>query len=134
VVDRVLPTGTLTFLFTDLEGSTRLLHELDEQYGGILETHRRLIRAAVERHGGVEFGTGGDAVFVAFESAPAAVAAAAEANRSLNDHPWPDGAAPRPRDPSQTRHSERRYASAAGTSGSQGVVGSTALTGRSAMT
>ena len=92
-----LPTGTLTFLFTDVEGSTRLLNELGDAYGELLEQHRKLIREAISAHGGVEFGTGGDALFVVFESATGAVAAAADAQRRLEAHEWTDGAAPRVR-------------------------------------
>lgn len=84
-----LPTGTVTFLFTDIEGSTRLLSEAAESYRTLLEDHRRLIRAAVERHGGAVFGSEGDAVFAAFGRAVAALAAAADAQRALNEHPWP---------------------------------------------
>ncbi len=90
MANRPLPTGTLTFLFTDLEGSTRLLHELGDAYGTLLETHRRMIRDAVGRHGGLEFGTGGDALFVVFESATNAIAAAATAQRVLGAYAWPD--------------------------------------------
>jgi predicted ATPase/class 3 adenylate cyclase len=90
VTGRALPTGTLTFLFTDLEGSTRLLSELGDAYGELLEAHRRLIRDAVAAHGGVEFGTGGDALFVVFESCHEAVAAAAEAQRAMGSYPWPE--------------------------------------------
>ena len=97
MVDRVLPTGTLTFLFTDLEGSTRLLHQLGDRYGELLETHRRLIRDAVAAHRGTEFGTGGDALFVVFEESSAAVAAAETAQRAITAHPWPDDASIRVR-------------------------------------
>ena len=86
---RALPTGTLTFLFTDLEGSTRLLRELGDEYGPLLEAHRHLIRAAVVAHGGVEFGTGGDALYSVFESPDDAVAAAGEAQRALAREPGP---------------------------------------------
>jgi class 3 adenylate cyclase len=63
---RQLPTGTVTFLFTDIEGSTRLLHELGDGYGEVLAEHRRGLREAVARYGGVEVDTQGDALFVAF--------------------------------------------------------------------
>jgi predicted ATPase/class 3 adenylate cyclase len=86
---RELPTGTLTFLFTDLEGSTRLLHEFPDEYGSLLETHRTLIREAVAACDGLEFGTGGDALFVVFESPAAAVECARRAQQSLQAHPWP---------------------------------------------
>ena len=63
---RELPRGTVTFLFTDIEGSTRLLHELGDAYADALAEHRRVVREAVTRHGGVEVDTQGDAFFVAF--------------------------------------------------------------------
>ncbi|HEY5660685.1 MAG TPA: adenylate/guanylate cyclase domain-containing protein, partial [Gaiellaceae bacterium] len=79
-----LPTGTLTFLFTDVEGSTRTLTELGvERYAEALETHNRLIRAAVVAHGGVEVDTQGDAFFCVFTSARSAVACAQDAQRTL---------------------------------------------------
>jgi predicted ATPase len=79
-----LPTGTVTFLFTDVEGSTRLLDELGaERYGEKLAEHRRTLRAAFAAHGGVEVDTQGDAFFVAFPSADGALAAAAEAQAAL---------------------------------------------------
>ena len=81
-----LPSGTVTLLFTDIEGSTTLLEELGpEAYGAALEEHRRLLRAAFGRHGGYEVDTAGDAFFVAFSSATAAMAAAAEAQAALAD-------------------------------------------------
>ena len=79
-----LPSGTVTFLFTDVEGSTRLLHELGaERYGDALAEHRRIVRDAFQRHGGVEVDTQGDAFLVAFASAPKALRAAAEAQEAL---------------------------------------------------
>jgi predicted ATPase len=78
-----LPSGTVTLLFTDIEGSTRLLHELGVGYREALEEHRRAIRDAVEAHGGVEIDTQGDAFFVAFSGAREAVAAAQEAQQAL---------------------------------------------------
>src|SRR3954467_6298075 len=74
-----LPTGAVTMLFTDIEGSTRLLEELGERYPAALGEHRRLLREAFARHGGVEIDTQGDAFFVAFATAPGALAAAAQA-------------------------------------------------------
>jgi predicted ATPase len=82
---RELPTGTVTFLFTDIEGSTRLLHELGHRYADALAEHRRLLREAVARHGGVEVDTQGDAFFVAFARATDAAAAAAAAQDALGD-------------------------------------------------
>ena len=81
---RELPRGTVTFLFTDVEGSTRLLGELGpEGYANALGEHRRVLREAFRRHGGVEVDTQGDSFFVAFPTAPGAVAAAAEAQAAL---------------------------------------------------
>ncbi len=82
-----LPTGTLTLLFTDIEGSTRLLDELGERYVDVLAEHHRLLREAFDRHGGVEANTQGDGFFVVFSSATDAVAAATEAQRSLSAGP-----------------------------------------------
>jgi predicted ATPase len=81
---RALPTGTITFLFTDIEGSTRLLHELGDEYAGVLAEHRRVLREAFTRHGGVEVDTQGDAFFVAFARASDALAAADDAQAALD--------------------------------------------------
>ena len=81
---RELPTGTVTFLFTDVEGSTRLLHELGTaSYAEALAEHRRVIREACTRHRGVEVDTQGDAFFFAFPTAPGALAAAGEMTEAL---------------------------------------------------
>jgi predicted ATPase len=83
-----LPTSTVTFLFSDVEGSTRLLEELGaEAYAPALAEHRRLLREAFARHGGVEVDTQGDAFFVVFPTADGAVAAAAEAQHALEAGP-----------------------------------------------
>ncbi len=83
-----LPTGTVTFLFTDVEGSTRLLHELGASaYGEALETHRATLREAFVAHDGVEVDTQGDAFFFAFASAPNAVAAAGRGRDDLEAGP-----------------------------------------------
>lgn len=88
-----LPSGTVTFLFTDVEGSTRLLHELGTaKFADALERHRALIRGAVATHGGIDRGTEGDSFFCVFTSAPEALAAAADAQRALHGQEWPDGA------------------------------------------
>ncbi|HXF71349.1 MAG TPA: adenylate/guanylate cyclase domain-containing protein [Actinomycetota bacterium] len=85
---RRLPSGTVTFLFTDVEGSTRLLHELGaEGYAKALAEHRRVLRDAFAHHGGVEVDTQGDAFFVAFPEAAGAVAAAAQALDALRPGP-----------------------------------------------
>ena len=86
-VVQTLPTGTVTFLFTDVEGSTRLLQEHGERYAEVLADHRRCLREAFERHGGVEVDTQGDAFFVAFAKASDALAAAAEAREALEGGP-----------------------------------------------
>src|SRR6188472_1398835 len=82
-----LPTGVVTLLFTDVEGSTRLLHELGDDYGEALQEHRRRLRAAFAEHEGVEVDTQGDAFFVAFARASDAVAAAADGQRALAGGP-----------------------------------------------
>ena len=79
-----LPAGTVTFLFTDVEGSTRLLDELGpEAYADALQQHRRVLRGAFTRHGGIEVDTQGDAFFIAFPTAVGAVTAAEEAQVEL---------------------------------------------------
>jgi predicted ATPase len=84
-VSRELPSGTVTFVFTDVEGSTKLLHELGaDAYAQALAGHRRLLREAFSAHGGVEVDTQGDAFFYAFPSAPRAVAAAVAATDALS--------------------------------------------------
>ena len=87
-----LPHGTITFLFTDIEGSTRLLKQLGERYGAARADHNRILRAAFEEHEGQEIDTQGDAFFVAFRRAKDAVAAAAAAQQALAAHDWPDDA------------------------------------------
>src|SRR5438874_3447227 len=82
-----LPSGTVTFLFTDIEGSTRLLHELGGSYADALAEHRRVLREAFARHGGVEVDTQGDAFFVAFARASDALAAASESQDALSTGP-----------------------------------------------
>lgn len=84
--------GTLTFLFSDIEGSTRLLDELGrETYTRILERQAALQRMAFEAHGGREEGTEGDSFFVIFDSAKEALLAAVEGQRALAAEPWPPG-------------------------------------------
>lgn len=86
-----LPRGTVTFLFTDIEGSTRLLKQLRDGYGAVLADQRRLLRGVFAEHGGREVDTQGDAFFVVFESARNAVAGAVAGQRALADHRWPEG-------------------------------------------
>jgi WD40 repeat protein/class 3 adenylate cyclase/energy-coupling factor transporter ATP-binding protein EcfA2 len=92
-----LPAGRVTILFTDIEGSTRLLHALGDRYARVLADHRRLLRESFARHGGVEVDTQGDSFFVAFSDPSKAVAAAEEGQRALGTYAWPDGTAVRVR-------------------------------------
>ncbi|MEP7082075.1 MAG: adenylate/guanylate cyclase domain-containing protein [Chloroflexota bacterium] len=84
-----LPTGTVTFLFSDIEGSTRLARSLGDAWSGVLTEHRALLREAFAAHGGVEVSTEGDSFFVAFPTVVGAVAASAAGQRSLAAHEWP---------------------------------------------
>jgi WD40 repeat protein/class 3 adenylate cyclase len=84
-----LPEGTVTFLFTDIEGSTRLLEQLREGYATLLADQRRILRGAFAAWQGREVDTQGDAFFVAFSRATQAVCAAAQAQRALAEHTWP---------------------------------------------
>jgi predicted ATPase/class 3 adenylate cyclase len=84
---RELPSGTVTLVFSDIEGSTRLLHEQGERYPELLAEHRRLLREAFARRGGIEVDTHGDAFFYAFSRASDALAAAGEAQQALASTP-----------------------------------------------
>src|SRR5215469_265353 len=88
---RDLPKGTVTLLFTDIEGSTHLLQQLGEDYAGVLAESRSLLRGAFRTCGGHEVDTQGDAFLVAFARATDAVSAAVEMQRALARHTWPDG-------------------------------------------
>jgi YVTN family beta-propeller protein len=92
-----LPSGTVTFLFTDIEGSTRLVKELGDGYAAVLAVHQRLLRQAFAQHGGHEIDTQGDSFFVAFRRARDAVAAAVASQRALAEHEWPAGVSVRVR-------------------------------------
>jgi predicted ATPase/class 3 adenylate cyclase len=87
-----LPTGTLTLLFSDIEGSTVLLHRLGDLWGEALSAQRAILRAAFAEHNGTEMGTEGDSFFVVFRSAHDAVAAAVDGQQALQTHTWPQGA------------------------------------------
>jgi class 3 adenylate cyclase/tetratricopeptide (TPR) repeat protein len=87
-----LPTGTVTFLFTDIEGSTRLLKHLGSSYGDVLAAHRTILREAVRRQRGEEVDTQGDSFLFAFSRADEAARAAIDGQRALADHEWPSGA------------------------------------------
>src|SRR5215218_7513014 len=86
-----LPGGTVTFLFTDIEGSTRLLQQLGDAYGDVVRDHRMLLREHLGASGGTEVDTQGDAFFYSFTRAKDAVAGAVGAQRALAEHDWPGG-------------------------------------------
>jgi class 3 adenylate cyclase len=86
------PSGTVTFLFTDIEGSTKLLQELGDRYATVASDHRRILRDAFGESGGREVDHQGDALFFSFPRARDAVAAAVAGQRALAAHEWPDGA------------------------------------------
>ena len=88
-----LPSGTVTFVFSDIEGSTALLKRLGDRYDEVLSEHRRLMRERFTEHGGVEIDTQGDAFFFAFTRARDAVTAAVEAQRAHAGQQWPDDVA-----------------------------------------
>jgi|SRR5579884_79569 len=87
-----LPGGTVTFVFTDIEGSTKLLQQLGDAFAEVARDHRRIVREAFGAHGGTEIDTQGDSFFFSFPRARDAVSAAVDAQRALRDHPWPEGA------------------------------------------
>src|SRR5215475_9689419 len=87
-----LPSGAVTFLFSDIEGSTRLVKALRERYPQVLAEHRRMVRAAIVGQAGHEVDTQGDAFFVSFAGAKQAVLCALEIQRALAAHEWPAGA------------------------------------------
>jgi class 3 adenylate cyclase len=87
-----LPGGTVTFLFSDIEGSTRLLEQLGDRYGDVHRDHRRILRDELEGADGREVDTQGDAFFFSFTRAKDAVRGAVAAQRALGEHEWPDGA------------------------------------------
>jgi DNA-binding NarL/FixJ family response regulator/class 3 adenylate cyclase len=92
-----LPTGTVTFLFSDVEGSTELLRRLRDGYADVMADHELLLRRAFQDAGGHEINTQGDSFFVAFRRPKEAVTAAVDAQRAIARHPWPDEAAMRVR-------------------------------------
>lgn len=87
-----LPTGSVTFLFTDIEGSTRLVERLGGGYGAVLDVHNEILRSAIQDHNGTVVSTEGDSFFAVFTSASDAVAGAVSAQIGLREHEWPDGA------------------------------------------
>jgi DNA-binding SARP family transcriptional activator len=90
--DSFLPEGTVTFLFTDIQGSTELLQALGDQYLALLADHHRILREVFARWHGREVGAEGDSFFVSFPRAAGALAATVEAQRALTTHDWPAGA------------------------------------------
>ena len=104
----VLPSGTVTFLFTDVEGSTKLWEQFGEVMGVALALHDELLRGAIDAHGGVVFATGGDGVAAAFGRAGDAVAAAVDAQHALQSAAWPDGVGLRVRMGAHTGEAEER--------------------------
>ena len=112
-MQRELPRGTVTFLFTDIEGSTRLLRRLGEGYGDVLGEHEWLLRGALDEHEGRVVDTQGDSFFAVFARARDGVAAAIAAQRALSEHAWPRGAKVRVRmglhSGEPAAHGEERY-------------------------
>src|SRR4051812_925770 len=86
-----LPDGTVTLMFSDIDGSTLLLSRLGPTYADAMDAQRAVIRSATRSHDGCEMGTEGDSFFVVFPTAPAAVAAVSQAQRELQTYPWPQG-------------------------------------------
>src|SRR5881398_1935821 len=86
-----LPTGTVTFFFSDIEGSTRLIQQLGERYPDVLLAHHTVLRQALAEHGGNELRTEGDSFFIVFGSALDACSGAAAAQQALQSHAWPEG-------------------------------------------
>ena len=89
---QAFPSGTVTFLFTDIEGSTNILEHLREQYAIVLADQRKILRDAFKRWNGFEIDTQGDSFFVAFTRAIDAVCCVVEAQKALAEHQWPQGA------------------------------------------
>ena len=88
---RDLPTGTITFLFTDIEGSTRLLQRLGEGYRAVQDAHAEILRGAIAAGGGLEVRTEGDSFFAVFPDRPARSGPPSPRSGGCASHPWPDG-------------------------------------------
>jgi class 3 adenylate cyclase len=119
-----LPEGTVTFLFTDIEGSTRLLEQLREGYATLLADQRRILRGAFQKWHGHEVDTQGDSFFVAFGRAADAIACVIEAQaQALSEHTWPEGVTVRVRmgmhtgEPMVAQHRLRRHRRTPGCAG-----------------
>ena len=115
-----LPTGTVTLLFTDLEGSTQLVRELGDDYATLLADHRRLLREAASRHGGHEVDSAGDGSFIAFQRARDGLSAAAEAKQLLDRHDWPCDVSRTTTNPSRTTNATESGTSSFTTATSRG--------------
>src|SRR5258706_3729114 len=89
--DSPLPTGTVTFLFSDIEGSTRLLQQLGDRYAALLARQQFLVRAACQAHAGRVVGDQGDSFFVAFQRAADALQAVLQSQHALANEDWPGG-------------------------------------------
>ena len=88
---KALPTGIVTFVFTDIEGSTKLVQALGDGYAGLLVEHCRIMRSAIAAHGGTEVATEGDSFFAVFPAGSDALEATAAAQRQLAAGTWPAG-------------------------------------------
>ncbi len=86
-----LPTGTVTFLFADVEGSTQLVRTAGGAYAGLIADVRRLLRAAIAAHGGIEVDATGDEISAVFQEVDPALRAALAGQERIRDHGWPDG-------------------------------------------
>ena len=87
-----MPSGTVSLLFTDIDGSTRLLEQLGDAYATLLSDHHRIVSEAIAAHGGSHVDAAGDGLFVSFPTARAALLACIDAQRAIGSHPWPEGA------------------------------------------
>lgn len=96
-VDASQPSGTVTLVFTDIEGSTSLLQTLGDRYPEVLADHHRLIREAFSKHGALERGSAGDGLYFVFQAAGSAVQAAVDGQLAVAEWSWPDGAQVRDR-------------------------------------
>ncbi len=92
MADPALPSGTVTLVFTDIEGSTRLLQQLGDAYASLLADHHRIVSTAADGHSGSRVDAAGDGLFYSFQTARGAIAAAVAAQRALTEHEWPVGA------------------------------------------
>lgn len=90
-IERTLPSGVVTFVLTDIEGSTVMFRELGESYVAVLSTHNSILRSVVRANGGLDFGSEGDSLIAVFENPTDALTACLEVQRSISEHEWPTG-------------------------------------------